>query len=222
MGRGLSFAPGEFYHIYNRGTDKRRVFCDTYDYRRFLALLYICNQNKRVELTKVGITNVFTTIRIGEPLVHIVAYCLMPNHFHLVFKENIEGGISLFMQKVTTAHTMHFNKRNGRTGALFEGSFKARHIDNDLYFKYLIAYVHLNPIKLIEPHWKETGISDRIRACAYLDRYAYSSYLDYSGNERHERAILDMTMLPTYFDFSTDFKSCVTEWLNHNIPPEEV
>ncbi len=222
MGRGLSFAPGEFYHVYNRGTEKRRIFCNVYDYKRFLALLYICNQNKRIELTKSGITNVFATTRAGEPLVHIVTYCLMPNHFHLVLRENIVGGISLFMQKVTTAHTMHFNKRNGRTGALFESSFKARHIGDDVYFKYLIAYVHLNPIKLIEPQWKETGINDHIQARTYLDHYTYSSYLDYCGVKRPENVIIDESILPTFFDVPMDFKSCVTEWLNYASPPEEV
>jgi putative transposase len=222
MGRGLSFAQGEFYHVYNRGTDKRRVFCDNYDYQRFLGLLYLCNQDKRIELTRSGIAGVFDMVRIGEPLVSIAAYCLMPNHFHLLIKEINVGGVSLFMQKLTTAHTMHFNKRRARPGALFESSFKARHVDNDIYLKYLIAYMHLNPIKLIDPQWKERGIRDLSEAQMYLESYTYSSYLDYSGIKRPEQAIIDTSALPAYFDSSIDFQMSVTEWLKYSIPPEEV
>jgi len=97
-------------------------------------------------------------INRGEQLVNIVTYCLMSNHFHLLIYEKTEGGISKFMQKVTTAYTMYFNKSKQRTGALFQGKFKAKHASiNDNYLKYLVAYIHLNPIKLIDAQWKENG-----------------------------------------------------------------
>src|SRR3989338_5483185 len=100
----------------------------------------------------------------------------MPNHFHLLLKEIEMGGISQFMGKLSTAYSMYFNKKYERTGSLFEGRFKSSRIANDNYLHYLFAYIHLNPIKLIEPMWKEKGINDFARAKEFLGRYNYSSY----------------------------------------------
>ena len=91
----------------------------------------------------------------------------MPNHFHILVKEKIENGISKFMGKLTTGYSMYFNKRYDRTGSLFQGVFKSVHADSDEYLKYLFAYIHLNPIKLINPEWKENGIKDKNRANAF-------------------------------------------------------
>lgn len=148
-------------------------------------------------------------------MVEIVAYCLMPNHFHLLVREIEDNGISKFMQKVTTGYTMYFNRRNDRSGALFQGKFKATHVADDRYLRYLISYIHLNPVKLIEPKWKETGIHDREEAERYLEGYAPSSYLDYLGRQRSEGMILARKALPEYFSSGADFKSFVTEWLSY-------
>ncbi|MFZ2167358.1 MAG: transposase [Minisyncoccia bacterium] len=215
MARNFTFAPGEFYHIYNRGTEKRNIFLSRSDRDRFLALLYLANQNDPADLKLQGSTLSEITERTGTPLVEIVAYCLMPNHFHLLIREAEEGGISKFMQKITTGYTMYFNKKNERNGSLFQGRFKATHVADDRYLRYLISYIHLNPIKLIEPKWKETGISDKIRAEKYLETYPESSYLDYLGKQRPESKILTREALPEYFASSTDFKTFVTEWLTY-------
>ena len=140
----------------------------------------------------------------------------MPNHFHLLIYEHSEGGISKFMQKLTTAYTMYFNKKNDRSGALFQGKFKATHVDEDRYLQYLLSYIHLNPVKLIDPKWKENGITDRTAAEKYLQKYTPSSYLDYLGENRAENMIVDMSVLPDYFDSARDFKQHVTEWLDYN------
>ncbi len=208
------FAPNEFYHLYNRGTEKRNIFIEDGDYRRFMTLLYLANQNKPTELKLQGRTlEEITQPRTAKILVNIAAYCLMPNHFHILASESMDGGISKFMQKVTTGYTMYFNKRNDRTGALFQGKFKAKHVDNDSYLNYLIAYIHLNPIKLIEPAWKESGIIDKKRAEQYLEKYRYSSYLDYLGRKRLELSIVSLDILPSYFVSGSDFKQFVNHWL---------
>ncbi|MDP2665821.1 MAG: transposase [bacterium] len=216
MARTFSFAPGEFYHIYNRGTDKRNVFMSRSDRDRFLALLYLANQNEPVDLKLQGSTLLEVEERTGDPIVEIVAYCLMPNHFHLLIRELEDGGISKFMQKLTTGYTMYFNKKNERNGSLFQGRFKATHVADDRYLRYLISYIHLNPIKLLEPKWKETGITDKVRAERYLEEYGQSSYLDYFGKERPEGMILSREALPEYFSSGTDFKTFVTEWLTYS------
>src|SRR3989344_2776781 len=120
MARTFSFAPDEFYHIYNRGTEKRNIIMSRSDQDRFLSLLYFANQNEPADLKLQGSTlSKIIEKKIGTPLVEIVAYCLMPNHFHLLIREVEEGGISKFMQKVTTGYTMYFNKRHDRSGSLF-------------------------------------------------------------------------------------------------------
>ncbi len=217
MARIFSFAPGEFYHIYNRGTDKRSTFMSRPDRDRFLALLYFANQEEPADLKLQGSTLLeIVEERAGAPIVEIVAYCLMPNHFHLLVRELEEGGISKFMQKLTTGYTMYFNKKYERNGSLFQGRFKATHVADDRYLRYLISYIHLNPVKLIEPKWKEAGIADKVRAERYLETYTPSSYLDYLGKKRLEEMILTRESLPEYFASTADFKTFVTEWLTYD------
>ena len=153
--------------------------------------------------------------RTGEPLVEIIAYCLMPNHFHLLLREKVEGGIALFMQKLTTGYTMYFNKRNDRSGSLFQGTYKASHVHDDRYFRYLLSYIHLNPVKLIDPQWKENGIKDRTHAEKYLSQYAYSSYRDYLGEVRPHGRLLEKGIVEEIFESAGDFNERVTEWLTY-------
>ena len=150
------FAIGEFYHIYNRGTDKRLIFKDNIDRNRFISLLYLCNSQSAIHRSNFNTSSLNELLNIPreEPLVDIGAYCIMSNHFHLLVHERIENGISLFMQKLSTAYTMYFNKRYERSGALFQGRFKAKHLDSDNYLKYIFAYIHLNPVEIIDNGWK--------------------------------------------------------------------
>jgi putative transposase len=222
MSRSISFAPGEFYHLYNRGTEKRNIFSGRNDYERFLSLLYLSNSTERVHIenhqqSKRGSTllELLAEPRPGKPLVAIGAYCLMPNHFHFLVHEIEKGGISRFMQKLTTGYTMYFNVRYERTGALFQGKFKATHASEDQHLKYLMAYIHLNPIKLIDPKWRESGIKNQSQARKYLEEYQYSSYLDYLGEKRIQNVIVRGNALPKYFDSPKNFKEHVTDWLNY-------
>lgn len=215
MTRKILFASGEHYHVYNRGTDKRDIFLSDRDYGRFLALLFICNSSKPVDLKLQGRTlyEILENDR-GETIVDLLSYCLMPNHFHLIIHEKNEGGISHFMQKLMTGYTMYFNKLNERSGALFQGKFKATHIDNDRYLSYLISYVHLNPIKLIDPDWKTKGLRDQSEAEKFLNAYRYSSFKDYCKENRLECALIDKIDNPLYHD-NWEFRKHVTEWLEY-------
>ena len=222
MSRNVSFAPGEFYHLYNRGTEKRNIFSGRSDYERFLSLLYLSNSTERVHISNQQTSQRGSTSlellarpRPGKPLVAIGAYCLMPNHFHLLVHEIEKGGISRFMQKLTTGYTMYFNVRYERSGALLQGRFKATHASEDRHLKYLIAYIHLNPIKLIEPKWRENGIKNQSRARKYLEEYQYSSYLDYLGEKRLQSDIINKNVLPKYFDTPKNFKENITSWLKY-------
>jgi len=223
MTRSVVFAPGEFYHLYNRGTEKRRIFTNTYDYERFLALLYLSNSTNPVHLQVQGRTLKEVLANNNDRdsiLVEIGAYCLMPNHFHLIVKECVDGGVSKFMQKLSNGYTGYFNARNERSGALFQGKFKAQHADSDRYLSYLVSYVHLNPIKLIEPHWKEVGIKNMPKAEEYLEQFRYSSFRDYIGHTRMENVIISKDSLPKYCESVGEFRSAVREWLEYSHPIE--
>ncbi len=223
MGRRIPIEIDEYYHVYNRGVDKRVLFKDKLDYFRFISLLYICNGQKHVNIhsflkKKEGPSffEIFYEKR-GISLVSIGAYCLMPNHFHILLREKTDGGVSTFMKKVLTAYAMYFNNRYKRKGVLFEGRYKAKHVDSDVYLKYLYAYIHLNPVKLINPLWKENKINNKKVANKFLKAYEFSSYQSYIGNKTLQKAILDMSEFPRYFDEMSDFKTMIKYWLNFNL-----
>ncbi len=212
--RKTALALGEYYHIYNRGNSKQKIFKDENDYERFLGLLFACNSSESFKIDNLGKNSLYDISR-GEQLVAIGAYCIMPNHFHLLITPIVEKGISLFMQKVTTAYVMYFNKKYQRTGGLFEGRFKAEHAHADEYLKYLFSYIHLNPVKLIEPKWKEQGIQNKSAVIIHLERYAYSSHQDFLGVQRLENVILDRHLFPSYFPNKRSFHNEIFDWISY-------
>lgn len=207
MGIRIPLVSGEFYHLYNRGTDKRKIFGAKRDYERFISTLYLANSQEnirmdnmqRVEEGSTLLKEVFETER-SEPLISIAAYCLMPNHFHLLVRQNIDGGVSKFMQKLITSYTMYFNLKYERNGVLFQGKFKSRLVHEDRYLKYLLAYINLNPYKFAQP-----------------STYDYSSYKDFAGEQRFQGKLLDKSVLPVYFPEPENFQKEMGEWLNYRV-----
>jgi len=146
---GVAFKNGEYYHVYNRGVDKREIFGNTNDYFRFLKSLKEFNQIEPV--VSLYIKDRVTDVAVRplqklqkNKLVEIIAYCLNPNHYHLILKQIKEGGISEFMKRLNGGYTGYFNFKNKRSGSLFQGKFKAIHIDTNEYLLYLSAYVNAN------------------------------------------------------------------------------
>lgn len=214
--RKTPFAKDEYYHVYNRGTNKMNIFNTDFDYRRLQKLLYHSNSKKTPQYSDIS-NNLCSTWEIerGETLVDISAYCLMPNHFHLLIKVKKEKDASLFLQRILTSHSKYTNKKYNRSGSLFQGKSKTEHVSNDEYLKYLFSYIHLNPIKLIQGDWKEVGIADTNRALEYLSKYEYSSYLDFAGEKRNESKILNISAFPDYFPTTELFEKEIFEWLNY-------
>ena len=196
------------------------IFLDERDRERFMLLLFVCNNIDSVVVRDLyigrSLGETIKKIKRSETLVDIGVYCFMPNHFHLLLHEKIEGGITKFMGKLLTGYSMYFNKKYERTGSLFESRFKAEYVDKDEYLKYLFSYIHLNPVKLIESKWKEVGIVDKGRVKKYLEDYKYSSYIDYLGEEREEKLILNQDAFPGYFDEFKDFEKFIDEWIDYN------
>lgn len=191
------FATGEYYHIFNRGVEKRNIFLQISDYFRFIFCLYELNDKKMVVMRdrmeerkmrrrgrKVSIGDTYGFYnRRGELLVEVITFCLMPNHYHLILRQLVDGGVSLFMKKLSNSYTGYFNEKYKRkgVGSLFQGCFKAVHVENDRQLAALIAYIFTNPVELIEKNWKEEGAEDPQEAVKFLKTYRWSSYLDCIG-----------------------------------------
>ncbi|MFA5838646.1 MAG: transposase [Candidatus Paceibacterota bacterium] len=204
--RKQSFAIDEYYHLYNRGTEKRIIFSDKEDYEHFLFLMYICNTTKSIELRNIG-----KNFDRGETIIDIGTYCLMPNHFHILVREKEESGISRYMHKLMTSYSMYFNKKYERTGKLYEGTFKSNYVSSDEYLKYLYSYIHLNPAKLIDKNWKENKTKNTIRLLNYIFSYPYSSLKEYLNLKFR---ITKPSKFPVYFKKPNEHKKELFEWLN--------
>ena len=224
--RKTPLVDNEYYHIYNRGNSKQKIFLDKDDYDYFIKCLYCCNTYKkftfREDLIKQNVY-AFDYDR-EETIVSIGAWVLMPNHFHLyiitshkpdLWRKIEKNRISEFMRKVSTAYAKYFNAKYNRTGGLFEGKFKSKHVKNDNQAKYLFSYIHLNPIKLIDSKWKEEGIKDIKKSLEFLSKYKCSSYLDYIDNDRVNYKILDLDRFPKYFSNIKDFNKEILTWLKY-------
>jgi putative transposase len=214
--RKVNLVSEEYYHIYNRGNSKQKIFHDNEDYSRFVSLLYACNSINNFRAGTLAKGESLYDFEREKRIVSVGTYCLMPNHFHILVTQIEENGISKFLQKVCTAYSMYYNKKYKRVGGLFEGKFKSEHANNDQYLKYLFSYIHLNPIKLIQKNWKEVGIKNKKEALEYLQNYKYSSYLDYLDIKRIQNSILDIKDFPEYFLDKKSFQKEIFEWLNYN------
>ncbi len=219
MERKVSFVQGEHYHIYNRGVEKRTIFLTDYDYKRFMLLLHVLNTNKNLKIRDLLKENPFDEllrIKNEDPLVAIGAYCLMPNHFHLLVTPLTDGGISKFMLKLQTAYSMYFNIKNKRSGVLFQGIFKSQHIDNDKYLKYIYSYIHLNPVKLKDKNWKEFGTKNFFSLKEFIQKYKYSSLGEYVNGDF---IIANTKPFPEYDKLYKSkkeyFKNMIDDWLNY-------
>ena len=142
--RRVDFRPGEFYHVYHRGNARQQVYFERENYFYFL---------RRIRLYL-------------RPACEIAAYCLMPNHFHLLVRL-AASDFSKAMQSLGQSYTNAINKRLERSGALFEGPFQAKHISEESYLLHLSRYIHLNPVA--------GGLVDS------PERWDFSSYRDYIG-----------------------------------------
>lgn len=144
--RNISFAEGEIYHIFNRGVDKRDIFLDQYDLQRFFQAIQVFNTLKPIGSIYASLFSKKekSQTEADQKLVEIICYCLNPNHFHLVLKQVFDGGISKFMHRLAGGYSRYFNEKNQRSGSLFQGKFKAKHVDTNNYLLHLSTYVNLN------------------------------------------------------------------------------
>ena len=160
------YKENSFYHIYNRGVDKRIIFVDRADYQKFLGYLkfYLTPvDNLRGQTLQVSPSK---TLNNFSDSVSLVAYCLMPNHFHFLIYQKDERAIAGFMQSVCTKYSIYFNKKHKRLGPLFQGRYRAVKVTTEAQLIYLSKYIHRNPVDILPARTDLVG-------------YKYSSYGNY-------------------------------------------
>lgn len=184
------FGVGSFVHVFNRGNRKQEIVRDEKDRWNFLQMLYYFNSeyspaNPMQTLKKI-LKSDFNTRLVWpndwparKPLVNLHALILKDNHFHLVLEETIEGGITKFMRKLGTGMTNRFNTRYKETGKLFQGSYKARLIDNENYFRYLFVYLHIKNAFELYPGGFKQALAHFDNAYDFAVQYPYSSFAHY-------------------------------------------
>lgn len=212
------FTSGEFYHIYNRGVEKRKVFLERRDYFRFIQNLHefndelpVINVNHRFLQSKQPMEVELPYKNADKKLIEVIAFCLMPNHFHLILQQVSENGVVKFMQKLGTGYTNYFNIKNDRVGPLFQGRFKAVLIDNNVHLRYLPHYIHLNPLDLSHPEWREHRISNLPNILRQLANYPWSSYRDYLGFSTFPE-LSKKILLPD--QYCGGYKKDIIDWIN--------
>jgi len=193
--RKIQLVENEYYHIYNRGVDKRKVFLDDFDYQRFLKSMKEFNSKDPIgSLYEKGFKDKKNNLEAKLPkIIEIVCYCLNPNHYHFILKQLKERGIEKFMQRIGTGYTKYFNQKYKRSGSLFQGTFKSVRIKPNAFF-YLSAYVNCN----CEVH----GI-------AKAEIYRWSSYSDYLGKTKY--GLCDKQVVMSEFRGGEDYKKFAKE-----------
>jgi putative transposase len=178
--RKIKFENNKFYHVFNRGANKASIFFSDDDKKRFLWSLKVFNDaNATFAVVRLN-ENLGAGLLEKDKLVDILCLVLMPNHFHLLLRQVRDDGISKFMHKLGTSYANYINLKYEHSGTLFQGRYKAIEVESDEQLKHLSRYIHLNPVELIEPHWKEKGIKNLKNVRNYLQNYKWSSYGIYS------------------------------------------
>ena len=212
----MRFLTDKIYHIYNRGVEKRNIFLDNSDYTRFIHDLYEFNDTApagRFDRIKNTVRDrISDNIKKRQLIVEILAFCLMPNHYHLIIKQLVDGGISDYIQKIGIGYTAIFNRKYERSGVLFQGKTKAVAVETEEQLIHLPYYIHLNPLDLIFPNQKEKGISDWKKAEEFLMQYRWSSHLDYC-NIKNYPSVISKSLLFNIWKNSDNYKKDFQGWL---------
>ena len=183
--RGDSFTQGQYYHLYNRGAGKAKIFFNDGNYQYLLRLIMATYQ-------KHGAT--------------VIAYCLMPNHYHFLLRQELEAPLSKFMQVLFNAYVQALNLQQERTGTLFEGRFKHKCVDKWEYLIVLCRYIHRNPVK--------AGL------VAKPDDWAYSNYREWVG--ARDGTLVDRLFVQDHFSSVHEYVRFVNDVEDENRSYEKI
>jgi putative transposase len=219
--RNLEFITGEFYHIYNRGTDKRDLFLDDADNERFLESLHLFNdryygspKTMMQRTLALSMSDRFDFER--EHFVEICAYTLIPNHFHLFVRQGMDGGISRLMQKLEMGFSKYFNRRHDRSGTLYESPFKAVHVSNRAHFFQLPVYVHLNILDLFNFSWRSGLVDDWDKALKLMSMYKWSSHNAFMGDGQY-LPIVSQGTIDGFYNSPEEYEEHLRGWSSRHL-----
>ena len=201
----------DYYHAFNIGVNAALLFHDKEDYVRFLTLLYVANNTEHFIFRHIKPEETFTFVRL-QALVDVFAYCLLPDRFHIIMREKKPKGVQYFIHKVSTSYCMYYNKKYGHKGAVLDKTYRSRRVTDNNRLRQIISRVHLYPfsaeresrdsdIKLIGSSFStKSEIRSRIKsdmekALDVASSYEYSSMRDYLGENRPQKAILNMSSI---------------------------
>ncbi len=221
--RRVILANENYYHVFNRGVEKRTIFLDDEDYERFYQSLYLFNDSNYRNPGNQPLHN--ESLLAGHevlkefrnPFVSIISFCLMPNHFHLYLLQLQDEGISKFLHKLQLGYGHYFNRKYGRTGRLFASTFKAVHIERDEHAMHLPRYIHMNALDRAEPAWREGKVKDWSQAREVLDAFQWSSHSVYLGKEQ-ELPVVDVEVLKFICCSPNDYGEFLSEWATREMP----
>lgn len=192
--RKVTFINGGIYHVFNRGVDQKPIFLEKGDYKRFINLLDYYKYTREVKYS-IAITNPHQVWDSqGDPLVDLICYCLMPNHFHLLLRQTTESGVSNFLRLIQNSFTKYFNTKHQRTGHLLQGLFKAVQINTDEQLLHVSRYIHLNPFV--------AGLINDLKG------YQWSSYRDYFEEKNQD---IDSTSILSFFKTPPEYERFVVD-----------
>lgn len=187
------FSNNETYHIFNRGVEKRQIFMNKRDYERFIETMdYYRMKNPPTRFSFKNRPLLLQKNVDSSPLVEILCFCLMPNHFHMLVRQIEESGITTFVSKLTNSYTKYFNIKYKRNGPLLQGAFKAVRIEDDEQLLHVSRYIHLNP--LIDYLVKD------------LKTYHHSSYLEFLGQRN---GFCQKEIILSHFSKKSDYEQFV-------------
>lgn len=222
-----NFVNGKIYHLYNRGADKCPIVHNDNDRFRFVHSLFefnnsdsLCHFSRRspqlveVRLRPVGDEGKIQKREPRKFLVDLIAFCLMDNHYHLMVRQRVDGGISKFVQKFSTGYTHYFNQRHERSGVLFQGKFKSVPVSDDSQFNFLPFYIHANPLDKKFKEWRNREIKDQKQAMKFLREYRWSSFPDYIGIKNFP-SVTQRELLLEYFEGEKEVEKAFAQWLRN-------
>jgi REP element-mobilizing transposase RayT len=174
--RKVQFAQGHYYHVYNRGIDRQPIFRETANYTFLLRRL-----QEHADALQIA----------------VIAYCLMLNHYHLLLRQDGEAPVGLLMQRIFNSYTKAYNKRYGRQGTLFEGRYRAIHVDRESYLRHVCHYIHANPVK--------HGFVEQV------EQWPYSNYHEWVGARKG--SLVDRPFVKGLFATGTAYAAFVQDYV---------
>lgn len=230
--RKVKFVPGEWYHLFNRTVDGKKVFLVDSDFlRAFVCLVAFNSQEDAPTNLSRFVKNPTLLIDKYTPdnrnrLVDIAVLTLLPTQYHFFVRERIEGGISRLMHRFDKGVSRYFNLKNNRSGSLWQGAFGAKHVDVHPYSIHIVSYIHLNILDLYAPGWREGEIENWSGLAPKLIAYPWSSYAYYrTGKSQVPFMALILTSpewFSEYYPEPKDFEESLRNWSSRALSEDKI